>query len=43
MSDLIDSLNQTFDMETNQMKHDKENFLFNQQLIELLRLLVTNP
>ena len=26
MSDLIDSLNQTFDMETNQMKHDKENF-----------------
>ncbi|MCH4415076.1 sensor histidine kinase [Staphylococcus haemolyticus] len=26
MSDLIDSLNQTFDMETNQMKHDKEKF-----------------
>lgn len=43
MSDLIDSLNQTFDMETNQMKMIKRTSLFNQQLIELLRLLVTNP
>ena len=43
MSDLIDSLNQTFDMETNQMKHDKENFPIQSTVNRIAQILVTNP